>query len=99
MSAPRPTPKRLPNVVIHLRAHRLCDDMSMVICPASDHGVEQIDRGFLRHCAAVPDGFPDLIQERFHVLGSWIDHDPATLFRTFCPRKSKPSEIGEMLLL
>jgi len=52
----------------------------MVVRPASDHGVEQLDQGFLLRRAVRPDGFPDFIQERFRVLGRRLDEKLAAVF-------------------
>lgn len=45
----------------------------MVIGPAPDHGIEQLDQSFLLRRAVRSDGFSDAIQERFHILGRRLD--------------------------
>ena len=63
----------MPNVVVHRRVRLFCDNVSMVVSPAPDHRVEQTDQGFLLRRAVYPDGLPDFIQKRFHVLGRRLD--------------------------
>src|SRR5260370_36022870 len=73
VSAPRPAPERMPNVVIHRRVRPLSDDVSMVVRPAPDHGVEQTNQGFLLRGAVRPNDISDIIQERFHILDRRLD--------------------------
>ncbi len=80
VSAPRPAPKRLPNVEIHRRVRRLCDDVPMVVGPAPDHGVEQSNPGFLLRRSVRPDGLSDVIQKRLHVPGRRLDQQLAVVF-------------------
>ena len=80
MSAPRPAPKCLPNVGIPYRVRPLCDDVPMVIRPASDHRVEQINQGFRLRRAVRLDGIPDFIQKRLHVPGRRLDQQLAVIF-------------------
>lgn len=80
VSAPRPAPQCSPNVVVHRRVRPLCDDVPMVIGPAPDLGVEQINQGFLLRRAVQPDGLPDAVQKRFHVFGRRLDEKRAVVF-------------------
>jgi hypothetical protein len=73
MSTPRPAPQRSPNVVIHRRVRLLCDDVPMVIRPAPNHRIEQINHGFLLRRAVHLDRFPDAVQKRFYVFGRRLD--------------------------
>src|SRR5579863_1366767 len=80
VSTPRPAPERLPNVVIHHRVRPLCDDVSMVVRPATDHGVEQTDQSLLLHRAVLPDYLSNILQERVHVPGRRFNQKLAAVF-------------------
>lgn len=80
MSTPRPAPQRSPNVVIHRHVRLLCDDVPMVIRPASNHRIEQINQGFLLRRAVHPDGFPDAVQKRLYVFARRLNEKLAVVF-------------------
>src|ERR1700734_4034351 len=73
VSAPRPAPKRSPNVAVHPLIRPLCDDVSVVVNPAPDYRVEQLNQSFLLRRAVDPDYFADIIQEPLYVLGRRFD--------------------------
>ena len=97
VSTSRPTPKRLPDVVIHLSVHRLCDDVPMVIGPAPDLGIEQINQGFLLRRAVRPDGLSNVIQKRLHVFGRRLDEKFAAVFAYILSEKVEA--LGDMRYL
>jgi hypothetical protein len=80
MSTSRPAPERLPDVVIHRRVRPLCDDVSMIVRPAPDHGVKQTNQVFLLRRAVHPDCVSDFGQERFNVLGRRLDQQLVAVF-------------------
>ena len=59
----------------------------MVIGPTPDLGIEQFNQGFLLRRAVHPDGFPELVQERFHVFGRRLDQKRAVVFAYILPEK------------
>ena len=61
--------------------------MSMVVRPAPDLGIEQMDQSFLLHRAVHSDDLSDAFQERSHVLGRRLDEKLSVVLAYILPEK------------
>src|SRR6266446_8203260 len=72
MSASRPLPQPLPDLMVHPAERILGRDMPVIVGPATNDRIQQFHQHLLAHRLVRIDYSPDLLQESVRVLLRWF---------------------------
>ena len=89
MTSFHPLPQTVIDAGVDITENFTGYDMTVIIGPAPDLGVELTDHGYGVQAEVFSNDFPDITQECFHTSSGWLNHKLAFIFAYILSKRIK----------